>query len=398
MEGIESEDIDLDTDRTMAKWRAGRFSCKPPYGRKFFWSRKMSSLLIETILLGKYVPPIVVNRTSTGTDVSDVYDEIIDGQQRCTTLFTFIEGLDPWNDNPKKAWSLTGLVVMSELNGLSFQDLNDEQQRCLRNFEWRACLYKAASKEACVGTYCLLNQRATPRSDQDVRNALYDGPVIRWLRTLGENPEFLSFIGDTQYTTERAGEHILRFLAFYRNGVGSYIEMWSSHRPILRAFVDDEMRYWQDNFTEEAGALIGETFSRAVNLARQVLGDIGFSKTGSKKGLISAIGFDLVTCGFALYSADAVLEKRTEIRQRFLDLCAADPDSQLGKEKSLWSAQRVMARYKKWGEALDEILGADARLPATIIDNPVSLIPSPTVEVGSKKLKRRKPSMRFNVV
>ena len=392
MERIESEDVNLNTDTTMARWRAGTFNCRPPNGREFVWSRKRSSSLIEDILNGLPVQPIVVNRTSTGPDVSDVYDEVVDGLQRITTQFTFIEGTNPWKASAKEGWRLMGLVMMPKLNGMSFQDLNDEQQKCLRNFEWRTCLYKAASKEACVATFCRVNQRATPRSDQDVRNALDDGPVYPWLRTLGQNPDFLSAIGEMEYRPARAIEYILRFLAFYRNGAGSYIERWSSHRPILRAFLDDEMRYWQDNFTEEAGALIGETFSRAVNLARQVLGDIGFSKTGSKKGLISAIGFDLVTCGFALYSADAVLEKRPEIRQRFLDLC-----SQVGKEKSLWSAERVMARYMKWGEALDEILGADAQLPATIIGNPVSLIPSPTIKVGSKKQKRREASMRLVV-
>jgi hypothetical protein len=357
----------------------------------------MSSKLIESVLMDHYIWPIVVNRTFAGTDVSDVYDEVVDGQQRITTQFTFIEGKNPWKADAKEGWRLMGLVRMPELNGMSFQDLNDEQQKCLRNFEWRTCLYKAASKEDCVDTFCRLNQRATPRSDQDVRNALDDGPVYPWLRALGENPDFLSFIGETKYT-RRAGERILRFLAFYRNGVGSYIEKWSSNRANLRAFVDDEMQYWQDNFTDESGALISETFSRAVNLARQVLGDIWSSKTGSKKGLNSAVGFDLVTCGFALYSADAVMEKRLEIGQRFFDLCDSDPDFQSDMEKSLWSAQRVSARYKKWGEALDEVLGANARLPTTIIDNPVSLIPSPTIEVGSKKLKRRKPSMRFNVV
>ena len=164
MERIESEDVNLNTDTTMKKWRERRFNCKPPYGREFVWSRKMSSSLIESVLLDYYILPIVVNRTSTGPDVSDVYDEVVDGQQRITTQFTFIEGKNPWKADAKEGWRLMGLVRMPELNGMSFQDLNDEQQKCLRNFEWRTCLYKAASEEACVKTFLRLNQRATPRT------------------------------------------------------------------------------------------------------------------------------------------------------------------------------------------------------------------------------------------
>src|ERR1035441_1378769 len=123
MERIESEDVNLNTDTTMARWRAGTFNCRPPNGREFVWSRKRSSSLIEDILNGLPVQPIVVNRTSTGPDVSDVYDEVVDGLQRITTQFTFIEGTNPWKASAKEGWRLMGLVMMPELNGMSFQDL-----------------------------------------------------------------------------------------------------------------------------------------------------------------------------------------------------------------------------------------------------------------------------------
>ncbi|MFP3361559.1 DUF262 domain-containing protein, partial [Planococcus sp. SIMBA_143] len=78
---------------------------------------KKASLLIESILLNIPIPVIYAS------EEEDSSWNIVDGLQRMTALRRFF-------DNNFK---LRGLVVLSELNGLRYQDLNPKAKRVLNN-------------------------------------------------------------------------------------------------------------------------------------------------------------------------------------------------------------------------------------------------------------------------
>ena len=58
----------------------------PNYQRKYVWSIKQASLLVESFLLGLPVPPIFLYVTD------DNKYELIDGQQRLLSMMWFLEG------------------------------------------------------------------------------------------------------------------------------------------------------------------------------------------------------------------------------------------------------------------------------------------------------------------
>lgn len=110
-----------------------RFLIRPPYQRMEVINRKKSSGLIESILLGVKVPPIFVFKRQDGVS------EVVDGQQRLLSIIGFLgeDFLDENGDlskSNKNRYKLTGLKVLSELNGLRYENLEDKLKDKILDF------------------------------------------------------------------------------------------------------------------------------------------------------------------------------------------------------------------------------------------------------------------------
>lgn len=105
-----------------------RFLVRPSYQRKEVINLKKASSIIESILLGIALPAIFIFKREDGTS------EVIDGQQRLLTLLGFIgseyideKGKSQTSKNYK--FSLRGLKILTELNGVKFEKLEDLQNK-----------------------------------------------------------------------------------------------------------------------------------------------------------------------------------------------------------------------------------------------------------------------------
>jgi len=94
-------------------YKTNRLNLTPDFQRMQVWDNKKSSRLIESVLLEVPIPLIYLNQENNG-DYS-----VIDGQQRLTAFFDFIDS----------KFKLTGLTILSDLNGKTFRDLSDELQK-----------------------------------------------------------------------------------------------------------------------------------------------------------------------------------------------------------------------------------------------------------------------------
>lgn len=111
-----------------------RYMIRPSYQRKEVINNNKASAIIESILLGIKLPPIFVFKRTDGIS------EVIDGQQRLLTLLGFI-GEDFLNERGKTVksknhkFSLRKLRILKELNGKSYQDLTEEEQNKILDFQ-----------------------------------------------------------------------------------------------------------------------------------------------------------------------------------------------------------------------------------------------------------------------
>lgn len=85
----------------------------PYYQRSFVWNNDKSSSLIESILLGTDIPPLVFFK-----EINDIL-EIIDGRQRFETIKKFINNEFPLKKN--------GLSELKRFANCYFNDLDDDR-------------------------------------------------------------------------------------------------------------------------------------------------------------------------------------------------------------------------------------------------------------------------------
>ncbi|MDS1911423.1 DUF262 domain-containing protein [Vibrio parahaemolyticus] len=108
------------TISSLNEWRAlDKLNLEPKYQRKSVWGTEQQSLLIDSILKNIPVPPIFL-RESIDVKGRATF-EVIDGKQRLTSIFKFIDNELATAEDDNDA------LHMPELAGLTISDLEDEK-------------------------------------------------------------------------------------------------------------------------------------------------------------------------------------------------------------------------------------------------------------------------------
>jgi hypothetical protein len=177
------------------------------------------SRLIESILLDIPIPPLYF------IELKDHLLEVVDGQQRLTTIINFVSG----------KFKLEKLRKLANLNGKYFKDLDDSSQRKIHQFTLISFVVKAGNNDDLrYEIFERLNRGAVALKPQEIRNCVYRGPFCDLLAVLEKSKEWRKVKGgDKPGTNFIEREMILRFFAFnYR---------LSEYRGILRKFLNEFM-------------------------------------------------------------------------------------------------------------------------------------------------------------
>lgn len=114
-----------DIESVTGSMSTGEYWVNTKYQRGEVMTIERASAIIESCLLGLYLPPIYLYRSGWGAAGS----EIVDGQQRLLALAGFM-GIIYYRDgqptiSEKHKFSLTGLTLLPELNGLTYEELSE---------------------------------------------------------------------------------------------------------------------------------------------------------------------------------------------------------------------------------------------------------------------------------
>ena len=259
-----------------------RYEKKPPqlilspdFQRQFVWSTKQKSELIESIIMGIPLPALYVKENTAGTYV------IVDGKQRLTTLFEFI-------DNEFKLGKLT---VLSDLSDKYFTDLSPFHQNKIEDYTLQVNVIKANTPDRVTfDLFDRVNRGGTKLNNQEMRTALYQGTSTELIKNLAEMP---SFIEATEHsaTPKRMTDwtFVLRFLAFYlwRNNISIDIDFnyQLEYKSNLDDFLGKTMAFI--NTYDSKSQLILElthAFSHAMDTASTYIVKLGGFRLPSKDG------------------------------------------------------------------------------------------------------------------
>ncbi len=110
---------------------------RPPYQRKTVWSKKKQQALLDSILRRYYIPNLVLRQVRLSEDRT--IDEVIDGQQRITTIQAFFA------DEIKLPKSLSDLS--GELSGKFYSEIKPEYRRFIDKLSLQADRIKNIEKK-----------------------------------------------------------------------------------------------------------------------------------------------------------------------------------------------------------------------------------------------------------
>jgi len=125
------------------------------------WPPSARSYLIDTILLGFPMPKISLHQ-KTDLKSRKTIHEIVDGQQRSTTIQDFFDG----------KLRLSG---HTDFSGKFYRNLTEEEQGRFLNYVLSADLFIAATDEEIRQTFRRINSYTVPLNPEEQRHAHYQG-------------------------------------------------------------------------------------------------------------------------------------------------------------------------------------------------------------------------------
>lgn len=333
------------------RYKDGELNLQPDFQRQFVWDTGRSSRLIESVLMGVPLPIIYLAEEADGNE------SVIDGQQRLTAFFDFLDG----------KLKLGGLRVRTTLNGLKFSELPKDAQATIKKTSLRAITIKRESDmDLKFEIFERLNSGSVALNDQELRNCIYRGPYINLLKELSEDGDFrrlLNFSGPDRRM--RDVEMTLRFTAFYHF---TYLK----YSPPMKSFMNRDMERYRYLSPGDQEA-VRQAFKKSCQLVFSLLGEHAFKRfyRGSANDpngrwepkKINSSLYDVLMFGFTAYEKPQIYPKLDAIREAFIDLMANNDTFISAIELSTSSKQAVEMRFDIWRSILKQVIGATTAEP-----------------------------------
>jgi len=174
----------------------------PAFQREFVWKLKQKSELIESILMGIPLPMIYFFEGEGGVI------QVVDGKQRLTSLFEFIDDKYPLSHT---------LSILKNLRGKKYSELSaSERTKIARHQFVTQTIIPPTPDKIKFDIFERVNRKGTTLNNQEMRNALYQGKATKLLEDLSKYESFKNATGNAISPARMKDRYmILRFLAFY---------------------------------------------------------------------------------------------------------------------------------------------------------------------------------------
>lgn len=168
-------------------YKTGNLQLQPFFQRNLVWTNDAKSLFIESILLKLPISEVYLYEDTSGLL------SVIDGQQRLSTIFHFMEG----------AFKLQGLEKLTNLEG---EDITFSYRQEFENFDiYYVKIDKNVTRNDIIDTYARINRYTVNLNDQEIRRATYhDSDFLK----LSEELSQLEFFQYGRFFTSRKRERM----------------------------------------------------------------------------------------------------------------------------------------------------------------------------------------------
>lgn len=319
----------------------GDILLNPEYQRNYVWDNKKASLLIESILLNIPIPVIYASEEEDSTW------NIVDGLQRLASLKRFFDN----------SFKLSGLNVLSELNGTRYQDLNPKAKRLLSNGNLRVILiFNDSHPEIKYDIFMRLNSGAVKLNEQELRNCLYRGSLNDLIKNLAKNQKMLSILGlKSPHKRMVDGEMILRYFAFSENFDKANMTI-KKYKGATKTFLNSYFASNQ-NLDKDKIEILKDKFETVIDSVYEVFGDKAFRKLnddGFETKINKAI-MDVIMISFEQYTTEQIKIKKEEILALYKNLLN-DYEFNMAVTQGTSDTKVLEFRLGKWIKELNRIM------------------------------------------
>ncbi|MBB4019798.1 hypothetical protein GGR16_004853 [Chelatococcus caeni] len=311
----------------------GSIVLQDQFQRRRVWNDIKSSRLIESLILNVPIPVCYF------AEIEDGAYAVVDGQQRLTAIFRFIDNQFP----------LRGLKVRPDLNQKRFHQLPPADQRLIRSRTIRCIvILKESHPDIRFDVFERLNTATVSLNRQELRNSTYRGALNDAVIDLCNNPVFLRIRkADTPDKRMRDAELILRFLAFHF-GAEEFRGRFTRH---LDNYLDSGRTF--DGILIQSHRL---AFEQTIQKVFDVFGDEAFRRIdpkGQPENQVNSAIFDALMLSFARIDSSLLLKSQAVIREAYRVVCN-DPEFIDAISRATRDTARLNMRLAKWAAALND--------------------------------------------
>lgn len=327
--------IDYPFETLSARIRANPTKLKldPDFQRKYKWDKEgweRASRFIESCLMRIPLPACYFAESDDGTHL------VIDGVQRLTTIEKF------FNDE----FALEGLTSFKELEGKKFSQLGGLRAE-LEATTIRCIILRKENPEHLIQEiFSRLNQGAVRLSDQEIRHAIYPGPLNDLLLALAKTPAIANF-GNTAKDSREGEELVLRFFALQDDLAG--------YEGRLSRFLDSYMRQ-NAKASDSKISKLKLSFNSTLDMCQQIFGESAFSDTTKAQPRQSIVHYDLLMHSFSKYKKTQIKGKEAKIKDAFEKLCKKT-EFQKTLSGGIQNKSSILKRRELWEKLLKPIVG-----------------------------------------
>lgn len=340
---VTSQGADWTISALRDKLDRGQLDLQPKFQREYVWDQRpeLPSRLIESLLLEIPIPPIYFGKVIEGRL------EIIDGQQRLTTLVNFVSN----------RFALRRLHSMPSLNHKFFKELTKQQQEKILDTPIRSIVIDpGANTELRYEVFERLNRGSMSLNEQELRNCVFRGPFNDLLAELEHDPYWRKIKGgDTPERRFKEREVILRFFAF-ANRLANYTGS-------LKRFLNEYMGSYAPKEPQDLkahAALFRQTMQNIYAVFGEKAGRLYEVNPRNNKGSwetkFSVTAFDIQAAALIGRAPAKVQQAAEQIRELYLFTMLTDSDLQDAISKRTGSTAQTKMRWIKFRAMVDPII------------------------------------------
>ena len=336
------------------KFKKGNINLQPDFQRHFVWDKKKASALIESILLKFPLPIIYLSEEENGKLT------VIDGQQRLTSIFAFLDNKFPSGGDFK----LTSLKVLTDLNKKTYADLSDTDQTKIDDYTISTIVISNTSgQDIKFDMFERLNSGSVGLNDMELRNCIYRGTYMDTLKEFAKKPLFRELVGlRDEEPRMKDVELVLRFLAFSHTNYMDY-------SAPMKKFLNDDCERFKTYDTKQHKE-DEERFDNALYLIKTIYDKQAFkrflidlktneAKWDDKSYNINTSLYDIYMWFFSRQDKNLVTRNADVIREATMDLMVSDLEFEDAITRATSGNKQVVTRFDKFRLKMEEILSRD---------------------------------------